>query len=388
MRPLIGIDVGWSLSRRTCALATAGGLRPSSHELDDGITVTLHTLDELLHCLSALASRQPQEMSRAMLVIDGAVAPDCRLPVARYVDAAFAKGGFRLRAPCYPLGHGSGRLLAEVTTRILVSLKGAGLPVYAWLGGDLPDDRLVVAETNPTAAMAVLGPQQPVALLPSRKRHVEVGGRRIRAKSDWYWHSYGRSYCIDTLGPSIGAENHHERVAAVFCLALASRLAGSHASSLGVVAAGSCAGVFVIPREIDISWRPDVERIGIVCGVPAYSHWVDVAAPERRQQAGYSPAIPSPAQSATGVVHVVLNDNGGLNVRSNPWLTDIAVPRRVQACDSGVTMTVQAPFAGRSDMFRVSPSTLSVARRLSFSGSHLSTSDGVRFDALLIPDAD
>lgn len=90
------------------------------------------------------------------------------------------------------------------------------------------------------------------------------------------------------------------------------------------------------------------------------------------------------AMENRALVRVVLNDNGGLNIAANPWLQDIDVPCRLSAGD-GLTFKVVAAFSGRSDMYRVSPSALSLARRLGFAGDHLSKSTLIAFDAARAP---
>jgi len=81
------------------------------------------------------------------------------------------------------------------------------------------------------------------------------------------------------------------------------------------------------------------------------------------------------------IVKVVLNDNGGLNVAANPWLERLAVPCRLEA--SKVAFSVEAPFSGRLDMYRVSPSTLSLARHYGFAGAHLSKQTPKVFEAAI-----
>ena len=86
--------------------------------------------------------------------------------------------------------------------------------------------------------------------------------------------------------------------------------------------------------------------------------------------------------SAGQPVSIVLNDNGGLNLAANPWLRDVSAPCEVRM--GPVSFTVVGPFAGRVDMFRVRPSTLSVARSLEFGGDHLSKTASVRLDGTLL----
>ena len=82
------------------------------------------------------------------------------------------------------------------------------------------------------------------------------------------------------------------------------------------------------------------------------------------------------------IVRVVLNDNGGLNVAANPWLAEIECPCRLAS--QHVTFCVEAPFRGRTDMYRISPSALTLAKGLSFAGDHLSRRNRVDFTATVV----
>ena len=82
------------------------------------------------------------------------------------------------------------------------------------------------------------------------------------------------------------------------------------------------------------------------------------------------------------IVRVVLNDNGGLNVAANPWLTEIECPCHLTS--QYLTFCVEAPFRGRTDMYRISPSALTLAKGLSFAGDHLSSRNRVDFTATVV----
>ena len=82
------------------------------------------------------------------------------------------------------------------------------------------------------------------------------------------------------------------------------------------------------------------------------------------------------------MVRVVLNDNGGLNVAANPWLTEIECPSHLTS--QHLTFCVEAPFRGRTDMYRISPSALTLAKRLSFAGDHLTRRNRVAFTATVV----
>lgn len=98
-----------------------------------------------------------------------------------------------------------------------------------------------------------------------------------------------------------------------------------------------------------------------------------------------SPRLPSvdAGEDIPTSVEVVLNDNGGVNVAANKWLARVPVPCRLVTGD-GLEFTIEGPFAGRTDMFRLSPSTLTIARKQGFEGAHLSRTNGVSFRALLM----
>ena len=98
----------------------------------------------------------------------------------------------------------------------------------------------------------------------------------------------------------------------------------------------------------------------------------------------------SPLETSTSTrpgrtVCVVLNDNGGLNVAANPWLTEIECPCHLTS--RHLTFRVEAPFKGRTDMYRICPSALTLARALRFSGEHLSKRASVECEATVIIDA-
>ena len=97
--------------------------------------------------------------------------------------------------------------------------------------------------------------------------------------------------------------------------------------------------------------------------------------------------VPSASRPETStrpghIVRVVLNDNGGLNVAANPWLTEIECPCHLTS--QYLTFCVEAPFRGRTDMYRISPSALTLAKGLSFAGDHLSSRKRVDFTATVV----
>jgi hypothetical protein len=382
-RLLLGIDVGWSASRRSCALATTGQVSQSRcRSFKHGVSVGLYTLDELLDELAHLLRDHLEAFQSAVLVIDGPVGPHIDAVPSRAVDSLFSRGGFRNRAPAYPIAHGSGLMLSRTSARILRLLDGT-IPVRPWLGGPLPSDGLAVVETNPTPALAMLLPQQDVATLPSRGHPKYVDGRLISAKSDWYWRLGAGAYAARVLrDESIALDTNHERVAGLFALALASELTRGEAA---VAALGDKDGIYLVAANIDQTWRADVERIGIAHGQVKFVRHQVVELKATNVQTLEVPNAKADETILEGTddsVLVVLNDNGGLNVAANPWLDEVSVPCQLEAAN--LSFTVEAAFHGRKDMFRITPSAKALAKRLGFAGKHLSKTTPLTFQATIV----
>jgi len=381
-RLVLGLDIGWSKRRRSCALAVRGPasvLRPRPYK--NNVSVGLFYLPDLLDELSRLARLQPEVFRDALLVVDGPVGPDLEAIPERGVDGAFGRGGFHNRAPGYAITQGSGLDLARATSEVLRKLRELGT-VKPWLGGPLPPDGIVVAETNPTPAMALLLPQQPVDSLPSRSSARAVGGFTLRAKSDWYWHLGAGAHAARVLGdPSIAGERNHERVAGLFSLALALALADDAADGSSVVALGDSKGIYLAPANIDKTWEADVRRVGVHHGQATFGAQETVPLVRQEEANELAVAGTSVGLSAgdADVVTVVLNDNGGLNLAANPWLEEVELPCRLAGPD-GIALQVTEAFSGRDDQYRIAPTALSLARKLGFDGGHLSKENSRAFE--------
>lgn len=381
-RLVLGLDIGWSKRRRSCALAIRGPVsvvRPRAYK--NNVSVGLFYLPEVLDELSRLARLQPEAFGDAVLVVDGPVGPALDASPERGVDGAFGRGGFHNRAPGYAITQGSGLDLARATSEVLRKLCELGT-VKPWLGGPLPPNGIVVAETNPTPAMALLLPQQPVTSLPSRSSARAVDGFTLRAKSDWYWHLGGGGHAARVLGdPSIAAERNHERVAGLFSLALALALANEAADGSSVVALGDPKGIYLVPAGINKTWEADVRRVGVHHGQPMFDG--QESGPLFRQEEAHELAVAGtsvdPSAGDADVVTVVLNDNGGLNLAANPWLEEVELPCDLAGPD-GIAFQVTEPFSGRDDQYRIAPTALSLARKLGFDGDHLSKEKSRAFE--------
>lgn len=236
-RIFVGIDIGWSRTRRLCGVATCGGslALPRAVSYGSGVAATKVGIDELKSMLWRWSHEHAAEVARAVLVLDGPLAVGAPPSGDRAIDSGCGTGGFSGRAQPTPISHPSGEIFVR-TTYAVVDALGPEARASIWVGGSLPDG-LVLAETNPTVALAMVLPQQPVDTIPTRSRPRLFNERSVRAKSDWYWRLGGGTIVAEALGCPIAAkEMDHERVAALTCLALARQFAGGSLDGSDVLA--------------------------------------------------------------------------------------------------------------------------------------------------------
>ncbi len=268
-RIFLGLDIGWSASRRSCGVAASGArlTLPGAVDYGSGTVAAKLRLDELTSALRNWSRDHPDELARAVIVIDGPLVPAAAgLPSSdRAVDSSCGTGGFRGRAQPMLMSHPSSKVYVRATYSVVEAL-GPTAPAAIWTGGPLPDGTILV-ETNPTVALALLLPKQPIESLPSRKRARLVDGRSVRAKSDWYWR-IGAGQCIaDALGCSAAAgELDHERVAALTCLALAKQLVSACVDGSTAIALGDESGIYLASARHDSSWSADLPPVGVRAG--------------------------------------------------------------------------------------------------------------------------
>ena len=329
-RPLIGIDVGWSKKRRSCgvALANTSLTIPGPTSRYGLIESGCLRLDTLLETIRGWRTRNPGALARAIVVIDGPLGPAGRPTLDRYVDKACAIGGFAGRCQPMPVSHPSSAQYLDATYAVLEAL---GMSHDVWAGGPIPDEGPVVAETNPTVALALLTAQQPIARLPSRRfaRALPVNGesRLIRAKSDWYWEIGGDQVVSGHLTrDGLLPEHDHERIAALTCLGIAAALQDKAA-----LAIGDEHGIYAVFPTYDMSWESDVRRVGIrhgtgapchrpaLAGIDAQVPVVPVAVVESTRDAGRTP-LDDLDLDGGDEVDLLLCDSGGVNEKHNPWL--------------------------------------------------------------------
>jgi len=385
-RIAIGIDVGWSKKRRTCAFAAQGlnvevaGIRTwtfaSPVRTSRNVCVSVFTLEELTAFLAILRNQLRHKLDRMTIVIDGPLGADAPPTQRRHVDSECGRGGFNGRAQPSPVDNELGRVYVDATYRIAAPLLEAAGGNRPWMGGAVPSDRFLLAETNPTVAMALMLPPQPVSDLPSRRRPRSLlsEDRLVRAKSDWYWALGVNQQVSEILAiPELKHERDHERVAGVFCLALAAQLADTTGHDGAAVAIGDKEGIYVVSRQLAAGWERDVERVGIASGSPRF-----VARKCAAENMTQTPRIPEqrlgpiPTNEGTsdeleiyekGDVELPLwlCDGGGVWERHNDWLAGNEPMMCLQATD-GAGGQIRLSKAEGQGQWKCEPTTTSLAR--------------------------
>lgn len=383
-RSSIGLDIGWSMGRRTCALATIDchhdwGLIETYQT--GGVQVGLFTLTELLAYLPRFAALNRGKVRDIVVVLDGPIGPNGPPRQNRLVDTRCINN-MRGRAQPSQVAHGQGLEYVQHTYTVIECLQAVsqlcGTEAVVWMGtGDIPEGKLVIAETNPTVALALMLPQQGIATLPTRHRARRINRngtlyRSIRAKSDWYWELGAKSIVADQLAcDAIRDETNHERIAGLTCLALASQLARRES-----LAIGDNDGIYVIHNTVDTTWLGVVELLGVVSGIPQYIQGhaeievppqpILVAEEVAENQADYDVKLAGDG----GEFVLFLNDNGGVWERHNEWLAGMLDEGIIMAIDNGQSITLTR--AGRAGQWTSCPTPLDLARARHVNEQHLS----------------
>ncbi len=392
---LIGIDVGWSVKRRTCAVAlqgvrldrTATVYYRNAGDESKSICVSLFTLKALTGFLPELLLVLQDRVQQGVLVVDGPLGCNGPPNQNRHVDKACGIDGFRHRAQPSPVEGNSGRTYVEATYSIIEPFMQAAGGARPWLKGPLPNNRLVIAETHPTVAMALmLTPQNP-SFLPTRKRAMSIGDWVVRAKSDWYWRLGVNKKVARILGERrLSDEFNHERVAGLFCLAMAAQLCSRSADGSSAIAIGSTDGVYVVPQGLGLGWEADVRRVGVAWGQPTFGQTV-IAVPPPEETI----SLPDLASTREGddmsdehgkgadASDLILDDNGSVWEKRNDWLVGFESNVVVKALDgNGEEITLTR--AKSATQWKANPKSLKLAKARGFVGRHLS-----RKSAIAIP---
>jgi len=237
-----------------------------------------------------------------------------------------------------PVEGGDGPTYVAATERVIQALCASfqmHRPQSLW--NPAASSNFIVCETHPTVGLALCLPKQDPESLPTRKtaRALPGTGFMIRAKSDWYWRLGAGKVVAEKAfdgNVMIANEVNHERVAGLYCLAVANAI-GHHPAS--VLICGTKEGNYVFLDHTDESWAADVE------GTKAYRDPI-----ARNPSCAVGPTAASPLRTAVGVdpaaelvrhddrqsecfeddfddfedTVLVLADNGGVWERHNDWL--------------------------------------------------------------------
>lgn len=396
----VGIDVGWSTTRRTCALAIQG-IRPSFASRDTReypgrngrapAFVRLFTFADLLDELETLVTDMPQGLRGVTLVVDGPLGPSGPPTNNRWIDFECGRNGFYRRTQPSHVEPASGQTYVNATDRIVEKFGARAGRTSPWLGGESSLGEFRFAETHPTIGLATMIPQQNVAGLPTRARprlfRIEGGSLPIRAKSDWYWR-IGAGLRIENVVGCVGVheETNHERIAGLFCLAVAMQLSSMSADNSTAVVIGRDDGVYVIPAAIDRTWVNDVNPL--VFGdratlQPVQANTLPSNAPTDENYSGDD--LPCGEDDSNRgddeTLLLRLDDNGGVATARNPWLDGANNPVRLTPTDGYMPFQPACieltPFINNDHQWRSKPTTYALANARGFDGPYLSANNGI-----------
>lgn len=409
----VGIDVGWSKTKKSCAVAVLGLTVPPGERDWIGypggkrpVAVGLFRYADLMPAVRDLFAAFGDRRSRAVAVVDGPIGPAGRPTANRAVDAAFTRGEYNGRMQPSPVATGDGPKYAAVTDELVRGVFEAAGTAYRpglWDGDTAAG--LTVCETHPTVGLALLLPKQDRRTLPTRsaarRMPVDTPAYRaadapfVRAKSDWYWQlGAGRWVADVALGcPAAARELNHERVAGLYCLAVAGLLA---AGPERVVAVGGPDGVYVIPAAVDREWAADLAGLVVRGSLTPADH-----APFTAALSGAPITVANaPAELSAGVADdpdeaekgdaasLILHDNGGVWVQHNDWLEGLDAPVAVRAED-GTREVIRLRPGNRPDLALWVAADedhrpLRLARRRGFVGDHLSKSSAWQIPVIVL----
>ena len=428
----IGIDIGWSKKSKSCALALRG-CEPDAMPTSwwryapkagaESIHVGLFRLDELLKFLPDFLTQLQGRVKDMVVVVDGPVGPDGPPIANRYVDSAFGRAQFNRRMQPSAVTSKDGPKYVAVTRQVIGKFFDAVgdkfLPPWPFSG---VKGQFVYAETHPTVGLALLVPQQAVESLPSRNRPLRSPEKTFRAKSDWYWRIGARERVADALQAQVNLETHHERVAGLYCLAIAENLARHLESPLPTVAAvGGDDGVYVIMSDVAANWEVPVRDIGVRSGglrpQAAFSSELPQVYPVRILTPAMSDKrssvddldkhpIPGLEPETVRVVNdsddmefkgdrqlLVLSDNGGIWETQNDWLVDLDEPVCLKTLDSKQEVVILKRASGGLNSgqwvsVNKNQTPLELAKARGYQGKHLKKDDSVAIDVELLDCSD
>ena len=393
----IGIDIGWSEQKRSCAFAALDPLhvlpwpdRTKSYG-SESLRCCRFRLSELI---AFLAGVRPaiSNYDQTLVVLDGPLGPGSKPVQNRPVDSSFRRGQFRNRMQPADIDNESGRIYVDATYQVVDGLDAACSP---WVGGPT-DSSIVITETNPTVGLALMNRKYEWEELPSRKRPLvppknERSEGAMRAKSDFYWRVGGNVHCASILQDALVAEErNHENVAGLYCLAVASTLSVGEAISCG----DKQSGVYVFPNCIDGDWHSDLESIGIEFGTPEktkrasstndFSNWSRANSGSKNAENNSNEELSEIENTddelaGSGDLEILLlNDNGGIWERHNDWLEGLGGPVVIRCTKTDTQATLNRAESERQ--WTSQPTALTLARLHGFDRDHLSCEHSIAIE--------
>lgn len=384
----IGIDIGWSENQRSSGVAILGAtpdatvLRMknySSYLCEDSTSIHcfLFRHTELLEFLTEFRLKCGAKLNEAIVVIDGPIGNKGKPTANRQVDSGFRRGTYRNRMQPVDIESKDGPVFVDATYRVIAALGVDKQRLVPWKNSP-NSENIQVAETNPTVGLALLSAPQPCdpGQLPTRKRPLEVDGKKYRAKSDWYWSIGGASVVATILrSPSVRRETHHERQASLYCLATAESIANSEAVSVG-----DDSGIYAFPNGISEGWQKPIQGIGIVAGE---LHSVEVSEipekflhPKVQAAVNHNDGKKKPDHTAGDnpkgdEVDLYLTDNGGVHETVNEWLSTLNGPIKLHSLDEHQETIELSESPKNPSMWIVRPTAHTLAKRRGFADGHL-----------------
>lgn len=369
-RAEIGIDVGWSTRRRSCAVALRNCDLPlpmakTYGASRSGVRAARLYLTEVCNLVSKWHADFPDVVNNAVVTIDGPMGPSGRPTRNRDVDSRFASGDFHGRTQPYYVEHKSSALYLDATYAIVDSFAHAG-SFSVQVAGQRAANGLTLAETHPTVALAVLAQRAPKDQVPSRKNPVLIEKRSVGAKSDFYWIIGGRSRVQSALGSPVGKERDHELVAGLVCLMISAQLAGTASDGSHAEPHGNPAqGVYFLPDPWHQDWldRSETRLDGVQSKVVAVRK-------TRQSMSADQENLDSNDLDAGDRVILTLCDNGGIWEKHNSWLSGIEGDCFYFRLIDSDTL-IELNRAGGSGQWTSRPTPLDLARQFGFQRDHL-----------------
>ena len=390
---LVGIDIGWSEKKRSSAVAVIGGevltdrqngvTTYTTNQADVGlIRLKLFRHLELLDFLKQFQDPAIAQLN-PVIVIDGPLGPTGRPQQNREIDSAFRSGEFNGRMQPADVASGDGPTYTNATYAAVNAILGDCERFTPWLGEN-NFAGYCIAETHPTVGLALLNKKFCRKEISSRSKPYLFKDRNraepaIRSKSDFYWRAGANNQIASLLGSdTVESERHHERVAALYCLATAQAISLSRSIVVGC----RQSGVYCFPCSVHNDWKKDVETVGIIsggfCELPTIATTFNLEEWTFTKEVceatvGNDQTLTEDDMSDKGDDdYLVLNDNGGVWEKHNDWLIEFEARCIVQSLSNQNRMTMTLTRAENDGQWKINPTANPCARAHGLDVPHLS----------------